>query len=169
MQLVTVQMLPTGLVTAFLGQQVPAPPLALLLASRSSCYARTKPAHGRRLQQVPGSDEPPAGYPCMRRRLHMVGATSRRCALRFALASAAAALATQPSLALDPQRDATTARPPPPARLLPILKLKLQVEGIQSLLETSSGWEEAQRRLAEKSFSKREWRRVFDEYSTDNW
>ncbi|KAG5184495.1 hypothetical protein JKP88DRAFT_255435 [Tribonema minus] len=104
--------------------------------------------------------------------MHMMITTDRQSFVATAAAAAAAALTAAPqvvSAALDSQRDASLARPPPPARLLPIMKVKLRVEGIQALLGDPAGWEAAREKLMDKALSKSEYRRVFDEYSTDNW
>eukprot|EP00611_Tribonema_gayanum_P002712 TRINITY_DN1203_c3_g6_i1.p2 TRINITY_DN1203_c3_g6~~TRINITY_DN1203_c3_g6_i1.p2 ORF type:complete len:156 (-),score=52.50 TRINITY_DN1203_c3_g6_i1:662-1096(-) len=104
--------------------------------------------------------------------MHMMITSDRQGFVATAAAAAALALTAAPqavSAALDPQRDASLARAPPPARLLPILRVKLQVEGIQALLGDPAGWEAAREKLMDKALSKSEYRRVFDEYSTDNW
>lgn len=55
------------------------------------------------------------------------GAVLRRVTSSLVVGSAAMGTLGAPATALDPQRDARTAQPPPPALLLPVIKLRVRV------------------------------------------
>lgn len=55
------------------------------------------------------------------------GAVLRRATSSLVVGSAALGALDAPAAALDPQRDARTAQPPPPALLLPVVKLRVRV------------------------------------------
>jgi hypothetical protein len=91
---------------------------------------------------------------------------------RAALAGSIAALtvgACSPALALLPQRDFQQAKPPAAARLLPIVRIRAHVEKIAASLEDATKWDAVRTELRAPDLSKANFRRVFDEYSSENW
>jgi hypothetical protein len=94
-----------------------------------------------------------------------------RCSRRAAIATVAAftVSTSSPVLALLPQRDFQQAKPPAAARLLPVVRIRSHIVRIAASLEDATKWEAARTELRAPDLSKANYRRVFDEYSSENW
>jgi hypothetical protein len=94
-----------------------------------------------------------------------------RCSRRASITTIAALTVglSSPALALLPQRDFQQAKPPAAARLLPILRIRAHVVMIAASLEDATKWDAARTELRAPDLSKTNYRRVFDEYSSENW
>jgi hypothetical protein len=97
--------------------------------------------------------------------------TESRCSRRAAIATIAALTVglSRPALALLPQRDIQQAKPPAAARLLPIVRIRAHVKKISASVEYATEWDAARTELRAPDLSKANYRRVFDEYSSENW
>ncbi|CAN0369089.1 unnamed protein product [Ascophyllum nodosum] len=86
-------------------------------------------------------------------------------------ATCSIAVGIHPSIvhSMDAQRDPRTARPPPPALLLPVEKIRLSVVRVIELLEEPSRWEEAISLLQTPPLSSPEFAKTLDRYSDSNW
>eukprot|EP00904_Undaria_pinnatifida_P011489 jgi/Undpi1/7470/HiC_scaffold_22.g09943.m1 len=78
-------------------------------------------------------------------------------------------LAVDPALSLDAQRDARTARPPPAALLLPVVRLKAAAIKVVNLLAQPGSWEEARLLLQSPPLSSTAFTTILDRYSDSNW
>eukprot|EP00752_Nemacystus_decipiens_P002460 g2316.t1 len=99
---------------------------------------------------------------------------SRGAALQLATSSLVGGSATlgalcAPAAALDPQRDARTAQPPPPALLLPVMRLRVATSRVLDLLGDPTKWEEARSLITSPPLSKEDFVKILDRYSDSNW
>ncbi|CAM9372441.1 unnamed protein product [Laminaria digitata] len=90
-------------------------------------------------------------------------------AISSVLVGSSAFVAHDPALSLDTQRDARTARPPPVALLLPVVRLRAAAMKVITLLEQSGNWEEARSLLRSSPLSSTDFTKILDRYSDSNW